>query len=534
MFKKISKFALLVIISLSTSINSKATIDSIITDTDNLKPFNWEVISGVEKLVSTKDMSKSKIKKLEEGNALYSEGIEMMKKKNYIEAIEKFKLARKSYRMPLKDNPNYYNYININQALCYASSGKKSDFAVALRSISLVTRKIEKEKEWLYNLANANRMIEEYDAAISNLTLAIRLDENYFQAYKDLEAIHEMMGNNSKADRIRDRMETAAAKLIQKQQKKKRKSNAKNETNLEEKQFSYKSIKPNIKTLKIVKNDDPLQFNKMSLVKERSMPKVQEGVESYNKGVISLKNEDYENAIEELRHAEKRLKISKINDNGLNFTRGQLSIAYLNIPGKSKLGQVKRNLKYITNRLYDSRDWTYNMAVVNYDYATRMLERYKKDKKKWQEKAKKSEYLKNSIKLFKLTIRYDKLYLTAYQNLAYIYEEIGDENKAQKYLKQFKKQRDELLLSFDATTDGFDREGTIFRIYLGKFGEYEAPADMFDEPFLITVPIDERQTSYLAGMFEKFSEAKEYLNKMRKKGYQATIKAYKDGDDINF
>ena len=110
MFKKISKFTLLLVISLSTSINSNANIDSIITDTDNLKPFNWEVISGVEKLVSTKDMSKSKIKKLEEGNALYSEGIEMMINKNYIGAIEKFKLARKSYRMPLRDNPHYYNF----------------------------------------------------------------------------------------------------------------------------------------------------------------------------------------------------------------------------------------------------------------------------------------------------------------------------------------------------------------------------------------------------------------------------------------
>ena len=534
MFKKISKFTLLLIISFSTSINSKATTDSIITDTDKLKPFNWEVISGVEKLVPTTDMSKSKIKKLEEGNAIYSEGIEMMINKNYIEAIEKFKLARKSYRMPLRDNPHYYNYININQALCYASSGKKSDFAIALRSISLVTSKIEKEKEWLYNLANANKMIEEYDAAISNLTLAIRLDENYFQAYKDLEAIHEIMGNNSKAKRIRDRMETNAAKLIEKQQKKKRKNNGNQRVDLEEKEFSYKSLRPNIKTLKIVKNDDPLKFNKISLVKERSMSKVQEGIESYNKGVMSLKNQDYENAIEELRLAEKRLKISKISDNGLNFSRGQLSIAYLNIPGKSKLGQVKRNLNYITNRLYDSRDWTYNMAVVNYDYGTRVLERYKKDPKKWQDKAKQSQYLKNAIKLFKLTIRYDKLYLTPYQNLAYIYQELGDENKAQKYMKQFKKRRDELLRSFDATTDGFDREGTIFRIHLGTFGEYEAPADMFDEPFLITVPINERQTSYLAGMFEKFSEAKEYLNKMREKGYEVTMKAYKNGDDIDF
>ena len=201
---------------------------------------------------------------------------------------------------------------------------------------------------------------------------------------------------------------------------------------------------------------------------------------------------------------------------------------------KNKLGLVKRNLRYITNKLYDNRDWTYNMAVVNYDYGTRVLERYKKDPKKWQDKAKQSQYLKNAIKLFKLTIRYDKLYLTPYQNLAYIYQELGDENKAQKYLKQFKKRRDELLRSFDATTDGFDREGTIFRIHLGTFGEYEAPADMFDEPFLITVPINERQTSYLAGMFEKFSEAKEYLNKMREKGYEVTMKAYKNGDDIDF
>ena len=54
----------------------------------------------------------------------------------------------------------------------------------------------------------------------------------------------------------------------------------------------------------------------------------------------------------------------------------------------------------------------------------------------------------------------------------------------------------------------FDREEQIkmgveneyvFRIHLGKYGEYEAPADMFDEPYLITVPINERITAYLSG-----------------------------------
>ena len=56
----------------------------------------------------------------------------------------------------------------------------------------------------------------------------------------------------------------------------------------------------------------------------------------------------------------------------------------------------------------------------------------------------------------------------------------------------------------------------IYRIHLGTFGEYEAPADIFDEDDIITVPINERQTAYLVGIFEKFSEAKKYLTKMKK------------------
>ena len=207
MFKKISKFSLLLVISVLTSLNSlnaKVTIDSL-NRSDNMKPFTWEVISGVEKLVPTKDMSKNSVKKLNEGNSLYTEGIEMMKNNNYSGAIERFSLARKSYKRA-KITQDDYNYININQALCCASSGKEKDFAVASRYISLVTSKIEKEKEWLYNLAISNNMIKEYDAAISNLTLAIRLDENYFQAYISLEKIHRNLGNKSNADIVRDRM----------------------------------------------------------------------------------------------------------------------------------------------------------------------------------------------------------------------------------------------------------------------------------------------------------------------------------------
>ena len=241
-------------------------------------------------------------------------------------------------------------------------------------------------------------------------------------------------------------------------------------------------------------------------------------------------------AIEELKLAEKKLKRGKIKDHGLNFSRGQLTIAYLCAGEKSKLGQVKRNLRNITNKLFDSRDWTYNMAVVNYDYSTKMLIRLNPGSDKWIAKAKQSKFLNDAIKLFKLAIKYDKLYLAPYQNLSYIYKELGDENKAEKYQKLFKKRRDELIRSFDREEQikmGVENE-YVFRIHLGKYGEYEAPADMFDEPYLITVPINERITAYLSGMYFTLDEAIEYQKEMKKKGYlDAYIVAYKDGDKID-
>ena len=106
-------------------------------------------------------MSKNSIKKLEEANILYSKGVELMKSKNYTGAIEQFMLARKSYKRA-KITPHDYNYININQALCYANSGKEKDFAVATRYLSLVTNKIEKEKKCFYNLSIAYNLIGNY------------------------------------------------------------------------------------------------------------------------------------------------------------------------------------------------------------------------------------------------------------------------------------------------------------------------------------------------------------------------------------
>ena len=58
--------------------------------------------------------------------------------------------------------------------------------------------------------------------------------------------------------------------------------------------------------------------------------------------------------------------------------------------------------------------------------------------------------------------------------------------------------------------------------------------DMFDEEYLITVPINERMTTYL-GMYYSLDDAILYQKEMIKKGYtEAFIVAYKDGDKIDF
>jgi len=545
MLKNIIRINLLVAILFFSLINTATatiTTDSI-TRTEFLKAFDWEVISGVDEMMQYDNMeslSKNSIKKLNEGKLLYSEGIDLMRNKNFTSAIEKFMLARKSFKRG-KISEHAYNYININQALCYAKSGKEKDFAVANRYISLVTNKIEKEKNWLYNLSIANHLIGKYSEASANLSQSIRLDENYFQAYITLEQILRNTDDKDNADKVRDRMETAEAKVIKKANKNKRKGKSSVDEIKKSDKLIVEGVEPDITKLKIIKGDDNLQFNKIS-EKDRTMTMLQEGIGAYNNGTDELSDGNYEAAITELKIAEKKLKRGKIKEHGLNFSRAQLSIAYLctgkQTDDKSKYGQVKRNLRKITNKLYYTRDWTYNLAVANYTYGTSILREGRDGKDdKWRAKARKSVFLKDAIKLFKLTIKHDKHYLASYENLVYLYTLLGNYNKAEKYQKQYNKRRDELIRSFDREEQikmGVANE-YVFRIHMGTYGEYEAPADMFDEEYLITVPINERKTAYLAGMYYSLDDAIVYQKEMIKNGYlDAYIVAYKDGDKIDF
>ena len=515
--------ALLLTISVNTAVAS--TIDT--SYTQGLTAFDWTPISDVDKVLqyeNTKDLSKRSIDQSKLAGEHYTLAVELMKNKEFTKAINELKSAMKRYkRAKLSDDA--LNYLRANMALSYSSTGNKEDLAVSKRFLDLITSKVYSDNKWTYNIAIAHHKTGNINEAASLLSSAIRKDEFYFQAYVTLEDIYRSSGNDQDADKVIERMTTAEEKLDSKNQKKSSlaKRGEKNKNNKKD-VFIPTGKKPDVSNLKIVRKDDHLQFNKIDKIDERSMIQIQEGIGEYNLGVKALSNKEYKTAQTHLKNTEKRLKRGKVTEDGLNFARGNLAISYLATGERRGVGQAKRYLKYLTPKIYKSRQWTYNMAVAQYAFSSA------------SRGTTKEEYLKKSIKLFQKTIKQDKLFLPAYENLIYIYKEQNEDKKAINISNSLKKSRLKLMQSFskeDQLSQGM--EAYIFRLNLGTFGDFDTPADLFEEENLITVPISEQKTAYLAGMFYALDEAIAYQDKMEKKGYSTSfIVAFKDGEKLDF
>ena len=454
---------------------------------DGLTAFDWSPISDVEKVLqyeNQKDLSKRTIDNVNKAKAHYVDAYKLMINKEYNAAITEFKAAMKIYKRAKLSN-NALNFIHANMALSYASTGNKEDLAFSKRFLELITTKVYTDNKWTYNIAIAHNKVGNVNEAASLLSSIIRKDKFDFQAYVTLEAIYRNSGNGKDADKVKDRMQTAEAKLIQKNQKT---ATAGKETisKIKKRKEGYvpKGKEPEVRNLKIVTKDDHLQFNKINNINERSMIQIQKGIGEYNLGVKALSNKEYVTAQNHLKNAEKGLKRGKITTDGLNFTRGNLAISYLASGEKRGIGQAKRYLKYLTPRIYKTRKWTYNMAVAHYTFAVANPKRIN------------AEYIKKAVKLFKTSIKLDKLYLPAYENLIYIYQnqkEVKDEKKAFKIYNAYDKARYELMKSFskqDQINQG--NEPYVFRVNLGTFGEFDTPSDLFEEDYLISVTVSEK------------------------------------------
>ena len=524
MIKK-TLYLLVITLAIITSSITASNIDSTLS-ASNFKAHYWEPISDVKNILqyeNPKELTKRTVQQTNLAEANYSAAIELMKNKDYTSAIIEFKSAMKKYkRAKLSDDA--LNYIRVNMALCYAHTGNKEDLALSKRLLTLVTSRIYSQINWTYNIGVAHNKVGNSAEAASLLSSIIRKDEFHFQAYVTLENIYRNSGNERDADKVIERMQTAEAKLIVQNQRSKS-SNKQKTKQKNGKKFIPKGERPDITNLKIQSKDDHLQFNKIDAINDRSMIQIQEGIGDYNVGVKALINKEYTTAQARLKNTEKKFKRGKINEDGLNFTRGNLAIAFLASGEKKGIGQAKRNLRNLTPKIYKNSKWTYNLAVAHYTFATN------------SRGATKSEYMTKAIKLFKIVIKTDKLFLPAHENLIYIYKQENEDSKAIRAQQNYEKCRNELIKSFsrqDQLELGMS-DLHIFRIKLGTFGEYDTPVALFDENEVITIPISENKTTYLAGMFYNLEDAVKYQKRMLKIGYEnALIIAYKNGNEIEF
>ena len=531
MIKKI-----LFLVALASVISINYTLASTIDTSfiEGISAFEWKPISDVDKTMQyekQKNLTKRSIDQAKLAAGHYTLAIESMKKQEYIAALKEFQAAMKRYKRA-KLSADAMNFIHTNMALSYASSGNKQDQTQAKRLLNLLTPKAYNDEAWAYNIAIANYLVGNQNQSASLLSNIIRKNQFNFQAYITLEAIYRNSGNIDEAERVNKRMNTAELKLKKKTNKTiSNSSKIKAEREKAKNKLTIRGKKPDITNLKIVKNDNHLQFDKVEKIDERSMVQIQEGINDYEKGVNVLSRRDHKTAQSHLKNSEKKLKRGKINDNGLNFVRANLAISYLATKEKRGVGQAKRYLKSLSSELYNSREWTYNMAVAFYQFAYMSARENKKEgTRKWTSPTA-AENLKKSIKLFQKSIKQDKLFLPAYENLIYIYKEQSENKKAENIGDALKKARKKLMQSF--TKEEQQAKGGsayIFRINLGTFGSFDTPAHLFDEPNVIAIPITEGTTAYISGLFYSSDEAIEYQKNMKKKGYiNSFIVAYKDG-----
>ena len=528
--KKKILFLILLTFSLSVHSTIATSIDS--SYTEELTAFEWIPITDADKIMqyeNQKNLTPQRKKQADLAAKNYTEAVSLMKNKEYDSAIKEFKAALKRYKRA-KLSADAMNFIYTNMALSYANSGNREDLAQAERLLNLLTSKVYNDNNWAYNIAIAHSLTGNQDKAASILTSIIRKDNFYFQAYVTLEEIYRKSGNENDAEKVNQRMQIAENKL-NKRNKKSSEKVSKNNTQKKKKAYTPKAKKPDITNLKIVVNDDHLQFNNKKKINERNMLQIQEGIGDYDKGLIKLSEREPKNAQKPLKDAEKKLKRGKVTDDGLNFVRGNLVIACLATEEKRGVGQAKRYLRSITSKLYKKREWTYNMAVAYYQFAFMSARKQRDGSRKWTSPAA-SENIKESIKLFKKSIKQDKLFLTAYENLMYIYKEQGESKKAKNVANSLIKARTQLMQSFskeDQLANGLDP--LIFRLNLGTFGSFDTPSRLFDEPNVVAIPMSEETTTYLSGLFYNIDEVLDYQQIMQDKGYSNSfVVGYKNGE----
>ncbi len=147
---------------------------------------------------------------------------------------------------------------------------------------------------------------------------------------------------------------------------------------------------------------------------DRALEQVNLAHLAYEKGVNFLKQENPTEAIVSFKSAFKNYKRAKLDADILNYPNLQLAVAHSMSEAARDKKKVGRYLDLVTKSIYKEKDWSYNIAILNY-------------------------LNKNEIaaaELLETTIKKNKFFLKAYGSLIAVYQNISNTKKAEKTISR--------------------------------------------------------------------------------------------------
>ncbi len=491
------------------------------------------IISDVAKIMEyarVKGLSDRAANQVKLADDAYIKGVQLLQQSDNAKAILSFKTAFKNYNRA-KLNDEALNFPNLQLAIAHQLSNDDRNQKKVLRYLQLVTNSVEKEKEWLYNLAILNYLNENEELAAKQLEDVIKMDKNFFKAYGNLAAVYQEISDPKKADKVLTRLKYAQDDLVEKQRKEQLALAKKNEKAKNSNKFNKIEIKS---TPPKGINIDPISLsakgNGKSVLKDETITafddrlrkKLREGQELYDQGITLFNAGEFSLAIKAFKSALKKFNQAKVSQLTLSYVNTNLAMSYFRSSEKRDQKKVGPIIEMLSNQVYDDRDLTYNIAVMQYGLG-------KKEK---------------AIELLEKCNSLDKYFLLSYQNQIAVCNELDDFKSARKAFKNHEKYKNELTEIYkefvrtgikNSDVDLSFLDGAIFRVALGDFSEFNMPIDIYLHENLITVPLGNDFFTFICGNYDSYQKAESYLLKVSSNGYEnAFIVAFKDGVRTDF
>ena len=329
-------------------------------------------VAKVKKYAKLKGLSDRAADQVKLADEAYTKGVQLMQQSDNEKAILSFKTAFKNYKRA-KLNDDALNFSNLQLALAHQLSNDARNQKKVLRYLELVTNSVEKEKEWLYNLAILNYLNSNEELAAEQLEAVIKMDKNFFKAYGNLAAVYQEINDSKKADKVLTRLKYAQDDLAEKQRKEqlalaKKNEKAKNSNKadkIEKKSTPPKGINIDPTSL-LAKGDGKsvLKNETITAFDDRLRKKLREGQELYDQGIVLFNSGEFTLAIKAFKSALKKFNQAKVSQLTLSYVNTNLAMSYYRSSEKRDQKKVGPVIEMLSKQVYDDRDLTYNIARI--------------------------------------------------------------------------------------------------------------------------------------------------------------------------